>query len=268
MLGKIIGGVVGYFSGGFIGLLIGVLIGHQVDRYLPYWLMKLLGKVLVKHQLQVQRAFFEATFSVMGHVAKADGRVSEQEIQMARQVMERMQLSPEAQREAIDFFKQGKEPDFNLDTTLQRLRSATLRRRDLVQLFLEIQLGAAYADGELQASERELLLKIFTALGFTAADLERIESMIRAGFHNRQSGSAAPGRTHGMALSDAYAILNVSEGASDAEVKKAYRLLTSQHHPDKLAAKGLPPEMMKMAEEKTHEIRTAYERVREVRGFK
>ena len=68
-------------------------------------------------------------------------------------------------------------------------------------------------------------------------------------------------------LSSAYALLNVAEDASDAEIKKAYRRLLSQHHPDKLVAKGLPEEMMKMAAEKTHQIRKAYEIIREQRGF-
>ncbi len=269
MLGKIIGSVIGYMSGGFTGLLIGLFIGHQVDRHLPFWLMKLLSKVMVKHQLEVQRAFFEATFSVMGHLAKADGHVTEEEIRLARQVMERMQLSPEAQREAIALFSRGKEPDFDLDATLQRLQKATLRRRDLRQMFLELQLTAGYADGELKPAEREVLLKVFATLGFSAAEFERIDATIRAELHNRQSGSgSAAGRTRGMSLEDAYAILGINESAGDAEVKKSYRKLTSQHHPDKLAASGLPPEMMKMAEEKTHEIRTAYERIRETRGFK
>jgi len=269
LLGKIVGAVVGYMSGGFVGLLIGLFLGHQFDRHLPLWIMKFLNKVLVKHHLEVQRAFFEATFSTMGHLAKADGRVSEEEIRLARQVMARMQLSEEAQREAIALFTRGKEPGFDLDAMLQRLRRATMRRRDLLQIFLEIQLNAAYADGELKSTERDVLLKIFVTLGFGTAEFERLEAMIRAEIHNRQSGGGAqPNRTRGMSLTDAYAILNIDESVGDAEVKKAYRKLTSQHHPDKLAASGLPPEMMKLAEEKTHEIRTAYERIREVRGFK
>ena len=60
---------------------------------------------------------------------------------------------------------------------------------------------------------------------------------------------------------------NVSPQAGDEEVKKAYRRLLSQHHPDKLVAKGLPEEMMKLASERTHQIRTAYEQIRHHRGF-
>ena len=56
--------------------------------------------------------------------------------------------------------------------------------------------------------------------------------------------------------------------ASDAEVSKAYRRLMNQNHPDKLVAKGLPESMMKAAEEKTRQIRAAYDAIREARGMR
>jgi DnaJ like chaperone protein len=59
----------------------------------------------------------------------------------------------------------------------------------------------------------------------------------------------------------------VDKSASEAEVKNAYSRLMSQHNPDKLVAKGLPEEMMKIATQKTHEIRQAYEQIKEARGF-
>ena len=260
---KIVGAILGLIIWGFWGLVLGIIIGHQVDKRMPFLLAKLLKNVLMKHHAKVQQAFFEATFSVMGCVAKADGRVSEQEIAMARQVMQRMGLDEAARRQAIDYFGQGKAADFDIDAALQKLRSATVGRRNLVQMFIEIQLGAGYADGDLHEEERQLLIKICTTLGLSEADFERLDTMIRAQIHSHQ-----PGRTGGVSVEDAYTILDIDASATDAEVKKAYRLLTSQHHPDKLAAKGLPPEMMKIAEEKTHEIRTAYERIREKRGFK
>jgi DnaJ like chaperone protein len=60
-------------------------------------------------------------------------------------------------------------------------------------------------------------------------------------------------------------LLGVPPQADDAEVKRAYRRLMSQHHPDKLVSKGLPEEMMKLAAQKTHEIRQAYEMITEAR---
>ena len=68
-------------------------------------------------------------------------------------------------------------------------------------------------------------------------------------------------------LKDAYLVLGVSSPASDADVKKAYRRMMNQHHPDKLVAKGLPEEMMKLATEKTQEIKKAYELIKQKRGM-
>ncbi len=263
MLGKILGAIIGYLLGGFWGLLIGLFIGHQIDRRLPFVLLKWLQRRLLKHQVQVQQVFFESTFLVMGHLAKVDGRVSEEEIRLARQIMARMKLSEAATRSAMELFGRGKAPDFDLAAQVQALRKVAVTHRHLMQMFIEIQITAGYADGQLAASEREVLLKICETLGFARADFERLDAMIRAEIHSHQPG-AAPG----LSIEDAYAILNIDAAASDAEVKKAYRRLMGQHHPDKLAAKGLPKEMMKLAEEKTHEIRTAYERIRDARGFK
>lgn len=257
--GKIIGGISGYLLAGPLGLLVGAVLGHQFDRSVAR-----MGGVFTPgiDHAHVQRVFFETTFSVMGHLAKSDGRVSEKEIALARQVMARMNLSEKSRLEAINLFNQGKQADFALDEVMERFRQACFRRRNLGQMFVEIQLHAAYADGVMNPAERGLLLRICQQVGFTALDFDRLDTMIRAEIHAAQGGVGAKG-----SLEDAYAILNIDAKAGDAEVKRAYRRLMNQHHPDKLVAKGLPAEMMKLAEEKTHEIRAAYERIREARGF-
>jgi DnaJ like chaperone protein len=66
----------------------------------------------------------------------------------------------------------------------------------------------------------------------------------------------------------AHAVLNVTPDAADADVKKAYRRLLNQHHPDKLVSRGLPEEMMKVAAHKTHEIKQAYDIVKQARGMR
>jgi DnaJ like chaperone protein len=176
-----------------------------------------------------------------------------------------MGLPEDSRREAIKLFSLGKQPDFPLEDTLSRFREVSSRAHNLRQIFIEIQLQAAFADGELNPAEHKLLAHICSVLGFSHLDLERLESMIRAERHSSEGGRG--GRVAKISDDDAYAILNITPSVSDAEVKRAYRRLMNQHHPDKLVAKGLPQEMMKLAEEKTHEIRIAYERVRETRGF-
>jgi len=61
-------------------------------------------------------------------------------------------------------------------------------------------------------------------------------------------------------------VLGVTAQADDDEIKKAYRRLMNQHHPDKLVSKGLPEEMIRLATQKTQEIKAAYERIRQARG--
>jgi len=260
--GKLIGAVLGFMMGGLFGAIIGALLGHQFDRGLGNFSGDFSAGMGGVSPSEIQRVFFEATFSVMGHLAKADGRVSEEEIALARQIMARMGLSEAARHEAIALFSKGKASDFALESMLSRLHYATRRTRNLRQMFIEIQLHAAYADGELNPAEKKLLLVICDELGFSAADFARLDAMVRAEQH------VGSGPVEQVSLDDAYAILNVSPQASDSEVKRAYRKLTNQHHPDKLVAKGLPEEMMKLAEEKTREIRAAYERIREARGMK
>jgi len=258
--GKLILGVGGFLIGGYLGAIIGLIIGHQIDRALIQFgggLPPGLGGV---GHAGIQQVFFETTFSVMGHVAKADGRVSEQEIALARQIMAQMGLSEASRLRAIELFSAGKQADFDLESTLIRFHHATQLARNLRMIFLEVQLHAAYADGQVADAERQLLQHLANRLGFSVADLNRLESMIRA---ERHTG----GKVEQVSLDDAYAILNLTTSATDSEVKRAYRKLTNQHHPDKLVAKGLPDDMMKLAEAKTHEIRAAYERIKQARGF-
>lgn len=258
--GKIIGGAFGYLLGGPLGAALGAALGHNFDKGLGRTAAVFGG------QERAQTAFFTATFSVMGYMCKADGRVSEDEIALARAVMAQMELSAAQRETAIRLFREGKKPDFPLDAALSQLKHECGNRRNLLRMFIEIQLAAAYADGSLAAAEHRLLLHICDHLGIPRAELEHLEAIIRAERHAAGSGRGAP-RAAGPSLAQAYAILDVSSQASDAEVKKAYRRLLSQHHPDKLVAKGLPEEMMKLASQKTHEIRQAYERIAKARGL-
>ena len=65
-----------------------------------------------------------------------------------------------------------------------------------------------------------------------------------------------------------YDALSSSKSASQTDLKKAYRKMMSQHHPDKLAAKGLPDDMIEVAKEKTQEIQSAWELIKNHRGIK
>ncbi len=263
--GKVVGGAFGYMLGGPLGALIGGALGHKVDQAVKGF-AGYAGRFEPGAQERVQTAFFTATFSVMGHVAKADGRVSKDEISFAKAIMAQMRLAPEMRKVAIKLFSKGKQADFRLEEVIEQFRRECHGRHTLMQMFIEIQLQAAYADGKLDKAERQLLISICNLLGFPLQAFSRIEAMIRASRHYT-GGAAQPPPQKGPSLHDAYAILNITSKASDAEVKRAYRRLMSQHHPDKLVSKGLPEEMMEIAKQKTQEIRKAYEKIKEARDL-
>ena len=261
--GKVFGGAFGFMLGGPLGALIGAVLGHNFDAGLKKT-DRLGYEGDLSERERVQTVFFTAAFSVMGRLAKVDGRVTEDEIQVANAVMDQMGLGPEQRRMAQRLFNEGKAPDFPLDDVLDQLRRECRRRHSLLRLFLEVQFQAAYADGAIHAEERRLLHHIAMTLGFDEREFDVIEGRVRAEQHFRRG----PDRNiRGLSLQDAYAVLGVRPDADADAVKKAYRRLMSQNHPDKLVAKGLPEEMLKVATEKTQEIKAAYERIREAKGF-
>ena len=252
--GKALGGAFGFLIGGPLGALMGIAFGHGFDRGLG----KLDEDSAPADQERIQAAFFTATFSVMGHIAKADGRVTRDEIRHAEAVMRRLGLDAEMREAAKKLFNEGKAADFPLAEVLGQFRREVNRRTTLIQMYLEIQLQAAWADGVVHPAEREALAGICRHLGVPLEQLERLEEMLRAGFG--RGADAAPG-----SLDDAYDLLGVEPGVGDAELKRAYRRLMSQHHPDKLVAKGLPDEMIQDANEKTRQIKAAYELIKRSR---
>ena len=256
--GKLIGGTFGFMLGGPLGALLGAVVGHNFDKGIQQIPAGYAGK-----QERMQMAFFTAVFSIMGYISKADGQVSKSEIAMAEQVMRNMQLTSEQRKTAIELFNQGKQADFPVKDVIKQFNQELGLRLNLKRMFLEIEIAAALADGVMHRDEKQELLRICDWLHFPRSEFERLVDMVRAEFHTADSAR----HKQGISLDDAYAILNISPSASTAAVKKAYRRLLNQHHPDKLVSKGLPEEMMKTAAHKTHEIKQAYERIKAERQF-
>ena len=256
--GKLIGGTFGFMLGGPLGALLGAALGHNFDKGQS---AAASGREEVwRRQDRIQTVFFTATFAVMGRLCKADGRVSEDEIALARRVMDQMDLAAEQIRAAMALFREGKRPDFPVSEVLRQLNREIGAQLNLRRMFIEIQLYAAYADGAVHPAERQILREICDALGLGERELQELEAAIAGEIHQHQLKT-------GSSVKDAYAILSVSRDASDAEVTRAYRRLMNRHHPDKLVSRGLPEEMIKVAEHRTHEIRQAYEAIKKARAM-
>ncbi|VTM86329.1 DnaJ-like protein DjlA [Raoultella ornithinolytica] len=272
-MGKIIGVAVALMMGaGFWGLVLGLLVGHIFDRARSRRIN------VFANQQERQALFFSTTFEVMGHLTKSKGRVTEADIHVASILMDRMNLHGESRTAAQQAFRVGKSDDYPLREKMRQLRSVCFGRFDLIRMFLEIQLQTAFADGELHPNEREVLFVIADELGISRAQFEQFLRMMQGGAQfgggSQQSSYGQGGGNagwqqaqRGPTLEDACNVLGVKPTDDAATVKRAYRKLMSEHHPDKLVAKGLPPEMMEMAKQKAQDIQKAWELIKEQRGF-
>jgi DnaJ like chaperone protein len=268
-IGKAVGGLIGMVTGGPVGAAIGVVIGHQFDASSAAGSAgrpQAAGSARASSALVGDR-FFRTTFQVMGHVAKADGRVSEQEIQAARAVMSELRLTPSQVQVAIGCFTQGKGAQFQLGASLDALYGACGGRSDLMQAFVEIQMRAALMGNDLQPAARTVLQNMATRLGLGAMQFAHIEAVLRM----RRGAQGGPGGAaavdEGARLAQAYKVLECTAKDSNADLSRAYRRQLSRHHPDKLKANGLPESMIEHAKQRTQQIIEAWELVRERRGI-
>jgi DnaJ like chaperone protein len=263
IFGKLIGGLLGFYSAGLFGAVMGIVAGHYFDKGIG----QALGFDYGADRAQLQRLFFETTFTIMGHLAKADGHISKEEVAEAENLIQRLGLTPEHREEAIAFFKQGAESDFKLEPAVANFISEGGRKHNLPILLLEFLFSTAMADGELHPAEQEILAKTAGYLGISRRQFEQLLAMLTAQQNFRGGGSYQQGRQAPRVdeLENAYKALGVNSSDSDKDIKRAYRKLMSQHHPDKLIAQGVPEDMLKVATEKAQDIQGAYDLIKTAR---
>lgn len=243
---------------------VGAVIGFAVGFYFDRALVNFQSHFAPAKRMQVEQTLFTSVFQLMGYMAKSDGRVSEHEIEVAETMMQRMRLSEELRLKAIELFKKGAHPDFEIDETLNDFMEVCSPYPDIKQLMLVYLITMALSDGALHDVEESILRRVSLKLGYSESAYENILRMAQAQgyFHQQdsQAGSDSPD-----SLQMAYDALGVDPEISDAELKRTYRKLMSQYHPDKLAGQGVPEEMIKVATERSQEIQSAYELIRKHR---
>jgi len=268
------GRIIGTFAGAVVGVMLvspllkvlsvaaGYFAGRQFDR----------GFAAQRHAFEglspggrLAEDFVRALFMCMGHLAKADGRVSEEEIRAARLVMHRLNLAPAQVRKAIHWFDEGKQPGFPLVQTVRELRRVHARRSEQRSLFVRLLLEVVLAGRRLRTRERRLIWTVCTELDIGRVELAQLEAMILAqkGFRRSPAGTADTAR-----LRRAYATLGVDESSSNDEIKRAYRRLMNRNHPDKIAGDNPDENVVAEAQRRTREIRGAYEMLKARRSIR
>lgn len=272
--GKILGVIIGLLSGiGFWGLIIGIIIGYIADK---------INSIHYPNQKKKQTLFFSIVFQVMGHLTKSKGRVNQNDILMAKLLMKKMNLNSEYCIKAKNLFLEGKKNTYPLRQKLRELHNNISWNKDLIKTFLEIQINAAFADGNLHHKERNILYIIAEELGIKYAQfikmLNIIEQNIRynnnyfqgtqyyyySKFFNNEFSCA----NNAITLQDAYNTLGVNENDDGLTIKRSYKKLMSKYHPDKLIAKGLSTNMINKAKKKAQKIKLAYDTIKKEKNIK
>jgi DnaJ like chaperone protein len=254
---KLIFIIAGYFFFGFFGALLGLFAGSFFDRVRVYGT----GGANPLHNALRQAVFLETVFISMGKLAKADGQVSQNEIDHVEQFMQKLNMTAQHRQQAIAWFKQGAGPAFDIGPTCNKFMRVCGHTRNLKQVLLVYLIVMALADGHFHPAEEALLTEIAAHLGFDQAAFRHLLDMVL-----NQSHFGGGKATTAAALDDAYKALGVSKDSTDAEIKRAYRKLMSQYHPDKLIGQGMPEDMIAMATEQAKEIQLAHDLIKKSRG--
>jgi len=247
LLGAALAGPMGALFGGAMGLVASNALRHSLAGNLR----------------MAQSQLIDTTFGVMGAVCKADGVAAPDEIRTVEQIIDLLNLHGEQREQAKAAFRQGQQPGFDLDRAVDEFARSSHRRAPLLQLFMQLQCMAVAADGRIDPAEHAMLVRIARRLGLREADVSQLEALLRAATAGPSAAGKAPRQDR---LADAYKALGVTPESNAAEIKRAYRKLISKNHPDKLASRGLPESMRAVAEERSREINSAYDLIKDARS--
>lgn len=256
--GKILGGAAGFALGGPLGALLGAAAGHAIDS-----LRDVQDAVAddarsggpsdptdddaAERAATRQIAFTIGVIVLGAKMAKADGAVSRPEVDAFKQVFH---VPPHEQKNVGRLFNRARRDAAGFEPYARQIAGMFRRRSKVLEELLDGLFHIATADGQVHEGELAYLRKVAHIFGFDDADFERI-----------RAGHLGPDKA------DPYAVLGVSRDMSDAQIKHTWRRLIRENHPDRLVAKGMPPEFIEIATDKIATINAAYDRIAKERGI-
>ncbi|MFN3235196.1 MAG: co-chaperone DjlA [Gammaproteobacteria bacterium] len=260
--GRLFGALLGLFLGGPAGAIVGYFLGYLFDyskQFFPYEYTRR------QSYRSVEQSFFEATFIMLGYIAKGDGRVTEVEIKKARDVMQKLNLNASQKQYAIKCFYRGKRQAFNYHQLLDEL--AATNHSHYLNTFITYLIEMAYANGRAAETQKSMLQNICQRLGLHTLDFAELDSRFGYGGQRQRYQNQYKKQRTQQHVPNPYDVLGISPNASEKEIRKQYRRLMNRYHPDKLMAKGATAEEIKAASDKTYRIRAAYEDIMTRKGY-
>ena len=239
--GKILGGAAGLMAGGPLGALIGGLAGHAYDR--------IKGDQGDDNQprLAKQTTFAIGVIVLSAKMAKADGTVTRDEVDAFKQIFH---IPPEEIQNVGRVFDQARKDSRGFEPYAKQISNLFQDNPAVLEELLGGLFHIARADGVSHPKEIDFLKKCSHIFGFDDATFDRMRVAHM-----------------GAAMDDPYTILGVTRDMSDADIRKAWRKLAREHHPDTLIAQGMPVDFIEVATEKIATINAAYDEIVKQRGM-
>ncbi|NRB37532.1 MAG: co-chaperone DjlA [Pseudomonadales bacterium] len=258
--GRLFAAFVGFLILGIPGAVFGFVMGLFFDRSLAKVLSENVGVKTGAKADEIKQLFMQLLFTALGQIAKADGRVSKEEIAHTEALIKEFALDEEGRQQAINWFQQGSNQENSYQNLIKPFNYMARFRPELKQVMMEALISLAMADGDFHSAEETLLMDIAKGFGINQRAFSQLLNRLKGqeGFQHSQANSADQ-------LDAAYKALGVQQSDSDKDVKRAYRKLMSQHHPDKMIAQGVPEDAIKLATEKSQAIQGAYEVIKKSR---
>lgn len=235
--GKWIGGGLGWILGGPIGVLFGLAIGSVVDGAIK-------NKAIDGGQT-TRGDFAFSLIALIAVVLKADGKILKSELDFVRKYFQQS-FGDEQTKDMLVLLRDVLKKDIDITAITLQIRQNidSSSKSQLVYFLIEV----AKSDGHFHDSEKQVISRIIDLLGFSQYEKESMFAMFKQG-----GGSA-------------YKILELDENASNDEIKKQYKKMAKENHPDKVAYLG--DEAKEKAKEKFQKIQGAYQQIKKERGFK
>ncbi|OQY38215.1 MAG: molecular chaperone DjlA [Candidatus Cloacimonetes bacterium 4572_65] len=252
LFSTLLGGGVGAMLGGPLGAIIGASIGGMLGGNKASDL---------KSGEKGQIAFFTCFFSVLAKIAKADGRVSEEEIDAVRDIIQRrLKLDAETANVTMKIFNAAIEDATDVNDYITQFGVIVKYNREVCQVLVSSMMDVSLADGRLSPGEEAIINSAKRILRLEEDSYSYSRSESQSNYHQR-SNTISP------KLQEAYKVLESTPDMEDSEIKKNYRTKVAKFHPDKIHSKGLPEEFMEFANNEMVKINEAYETVKSSRAI-
>jgi len=249
IFGKIVGGSIGFALGGPLGAIAGAAFGHAYD--IDKEKLVAGGHARLSAGEAAQATFFVAAFSMLAKLAKADGDVSKEEMDSINHFMVYdLNLDPQNRRIALNIFHAAIGSTQSFHDFAAQFYNQFRNQPQMLELMVDILVRVSIADGVLSKNEENLIRTAVHTFNFSDEAYKKLKAKYVKDTDNY------------------YAVLGSDKSDTDEHIKRQYRKLVSDYHPDKIASKGLPEEFTKFANDKFREIQEAYEEIKNERSIR